>query len=132
MTARHRIVDHAFAALPLEGDAPAYAPDDLAALEAALAALAEPEERVEVHVQLVTWLGILFERGLDDAVDQLLPVLLRFADAPPELAAPDLGHDGRDRLDRGARPDALFGARPASAPLPDGPRLSLLALRARR
>lgn len=131
MSGRHPIVDHAFAALPFDGAAPAYAEEDLEILEAALADLTDEAERVDVHLGLVALLSVLHEHGLRDAVGQLLPVLEAHAEAHPELDAPELGYGEDDGLDRRPRPNALFGERIAPKTMSTGG-MSLLALRAGR
>lgn len=129
----HPIIDHVFAALELETENPAYAAEDIEALEHALEDIVDEEECVRVFAGLVEWLDMLHGNGSFEARDQLLDVVHAFADARACLEAPPLGHGESDAVEvkESSGWSAFAGARsqPVLQEKASGG-MSLLALRA--
>lgn len=133
-TPMHPIIEHAFAALDLEHEAPRYDAEDLEALEFALSEVVDDEACVTVYAGLVEWIDVLHRHDLIEARDQLLEAVRDFQGQRPCLDAAALGHDAHDGLERGGPHgwSAFAAATPVPAPpttsAPGG--MSLLTLRA--
>ena len=130
-TPMHPIIEHVFAALDLEHEAPTYDAEDLEALELALREVVDDEACVTVYAGLVEWIAVLHRHDLIEALDQLLVVVGDFQAQRPCLDASALGHDAHDGLERGGpRGWSAFAAASSIPTTPATGGMSLLALRA--
>ena len=98
--ALHPILDHVVAALDLAQEAPAYAADDLLALDEALDAIADDAEALAVFGGLASWAALLHEQGLLEARDALVPVIHRWVGRRAGLAPDPTGLPAEDGVER--------------------------------
>jgi hypothetical protein len=127
--ALHPILDHLVAALELDRAPPGYDPEDLLALDDALAAIGPDDEAVAVFAGMAEWLTRLHAEGLVEARDAVLGHVQAWLARRPGLAPDPTGHDATDGREEAPAWTSFAGAPRAPAEPPPGPGFGLLNLR---